>query len=186
MNTQLVCLLQRSSFWRSGFLSFCSQGHSSHPLWPWNLPWQDIDRFLLRFGHLIPEINCFWHITSSRLLRAVLFILNMAPLIENQKSTKQPIALARLASKSPPCAESYWTLYAVVSPFHLLSLSPHFCSSVHLQSQGSYCGQVSVSDAHLTLKSNALGESADSSLLLSALFQVISGFLLNAFFYSPK
>lgn len=92
-------------FWRSDFLSFCSPGHSSHRLRPWNsypkLPWQDIDRFLLRFSHLIPEMACSGVFTSSRLLRVVLFILKMAPLIENQRSTKQPIALARLAIKEP-------------------------------------------------------------------------------------
>lgn len=48
-----------------------------------------------------PGDQLLWHITSSRLPRAVLFILKMAPLIENQKSTKQPIALARLGIKEP-------------------------------------------------------------------------------------
>lgn len=68
-------------------------------------------------------------------------------------------------------------------PFICFLSLPHFCSSVHFQSQGSYGGQVSVSDAHLTLKSDTLSESTDGSLLLSASFQVFSGFLLHAFFF---
>lgn len=66
-----------------------------------------------------PRDQLLWHVTSSRLPRAALFILKTVPRTEKQGPTKHPIAPACLGIKEL-CAEPHWALYASASPFHLL------------------------------------------------------------------